>query len=149
MQSLFDQQVSNDLIKRVNQLSATATPQWGKMNVGQMLAHCKVGFKVATGETRIKRAFLGLIFGRLGKKQLLTDKPFGKNLPTAKEFIFTGEADFNEEKTTLVNYLTKVQQGGPSVFTTEPHPFFGKMSTAEWDALMYKHLDHHLRQFGV
>jgi hypothetical protein len=149
MQSLFNQQESNALIARVNQLSATAAPQWGKMNAGQMLAHCKVGFKVAVGETKLKRALLGYIFGKMGKKQLLQDKPFGKNLPTAKEFKVAGTADFSEEKITLVNYITRVQQTGPSVFTSGPHPFFGKMTTAEWDALMYKHLDHHLRQFGL
>ncbi|MGH9801334.1 MAG: DUF1569 domain-containing protein, partial [Blastocatellia bacterium] len=29
------------------------------------------------------------------------------------------------------------------------HPAFGKLSTKDWGALTYKHMDHHFRQFGV
>jgi hypothetical protein len=29
------------------------------------------------------------------------------------------------------------------------HPFFGKMSAKEWATIAHKHMDHHLRQFGV
>ncbi len=31
----------------------------------------------------------------------------------------------------------------------DPHPFFGNLNSEEWDTLNWKHLDHHLRQFGV
>ena len=38
---------------------------------------------------------------------------------------------------------------GPSGLTSLPHPFFGPLSSEEWQALQWRHLDHHLRQFGA
>ena len=49
----------------------------------------------------------------------------------------------------LLKYIEKFQAGGEEKCTTYPHPFFGKVTPREWSIGMYKHLDHHLRQFGV
>jgi hypothetical protein len=147
--SLFRDGGCDQLLVRIRGLSPSAQAAWGKMNVAQMLAHCHVAFRVALGELRLRRALIGVLFGKWAKKSLLRDKPFRRHLPTDKAFIVRDARDFATERDALVAIVERLRRGGPSVLTSEPHPFFGALTTDEWDALMAKHLDHHLRQFGA
>ena len=149
MPSLFRASDAQDLLARVQRLEPNSKALWGKMNPAQMLAHCQVPLGVATGELRLGRSWIGVLLGWLAKRQLLADKPFGKNLPTAAEFRADGPRDFARERAQVVTLIEKIQANGAAGLTAQPHPFFGKLSVAQWEALMWKHLDHHLRQFGV
>lgn len=148
MESLFNAQGNQNIINRINQLQPTSLSQWGKMTVSQMLEHCQAPLKVAFGELEIKRGLMGFLFGKLAKKTLVNDKPFDHNLPTAKEFIITYEPEFEKAKTELISNISRFSQG-PSSIKNLKHPFFGHMTENEWDIAQWKHLDHHLRQFGV
>jgi hypothetical protein len=148
MQSLFEQTVADQIIQRINALDAAKEAQWGKMNVAQMLAHCQAPFRVYFGEEKMKRGLMGLLFGRIAKKKLFTDKPWPRNLPTAKSFVVVDQKEFEEERAKLLEVIRRFKEEGYNV-TTSTHPFFGKMSSQEWSLLAYKHLDHHLQQFGV
>jgi len=77
------------------------------------------------------------------------DGPIAKNAPTADEFIVTDERDLEREREKLLGLIDRFAAGGPDACTTNPHAFFGPMTPQEWAILQYKHLDHHLRQFGV
>jgi hypothetical protein len=59
------------------------------------------------------------------------------------------ERDLGKERERLLGLIDKFAAGGAAGCTKNPHSFFGKMTPEEWAILMYKHLDHHLRQFGV
>ncbi len=120
------------------------------MNPAQMLAHLSQAFRTASGELKLKRVLIGKLFGSFAKKKFVTGEgPFGKNSPTDKSFIITDDRDFGTEKKMLLALIEKFNTSGVEGITKETHPFFGEMSPDEWDRLMYKHLDHHLRQFGV
>ncbi len=150
MKSLFNRADLNELIERLNRITPGSKAEWGKMNSGQMLAHVSQAFRTASGELKLKRVLIGRLFGSMAKKKFVTGEgPFGKNSPTDKSFIITGERDFEAEKKILISLIEKFHTAGTQGITTEAHPFFGEMSPAEWDRLMYKHVDHHLRQFGV
>ena len=148
MKSIFNPGDNKEIIDRINRLSSGSTAQWGKMNVSQMLAHAQIPIKVSLGEIKLKRGLIGILFGSLAKKQLLNDKPFKKDLPTDRSFIIQGIPDFEKEKNALMELVQRLGKSSTNL-TNEPHPFFGKMKVNEWDTLMIKHLDHHLRQFGV
>lgn len=149
MKYLFDDQKSSSIISRINQLSPQSKALWGKMNVSQMLAHCQQPLQVALGETMLKRNLFGFLFGKMAKKTVVSDKPYKRGLPTAPSFIVKDERNFESEKQKLVQLITRFSSGGPAVLTKDPHPFFGKMTVEEWDKSQWKHLDHHLQQFGV
>ena len=119
------------------------------MNVAQMLAHVHRPLEVATGTLKLKRRLIGRLFGAMAKKSLLKDAPFSKGLPTDPNFVVKDAHDFATERARLEAIVTRVGQRGPAGLTTDPHPFFGPLTTAEWDAVMWKHLDHHLRQFSA
>jgi hypothetical protein len=73
----------------------------------------------------------------------------GKNSPTAKEFIIKETIDFKKAKEELIDDFSRFADEGKTVIKTMNHPFWGKMTYEDWDALMWKHVDHHLKQFGV
>ena len=146
MESLIDVQNKTEIINRINKLTPESKPLWGKMSVSKMMAHCVEAMRSAYGETRLKRAFMGKIFGGMAKRSLLSDKPIKQGLPTDKNFIIKDEKNFDEEKNMLIDYVKKFDV---KVVANNSHPFFGIMSADEWDKITAKHLDHHLKQFGV
>jgi len=77
------------------------------------------------------------------------EDPLRKNSPTAKSLIVTDQRDLGKERERLSGLIDKFAAGGPAKCTKNPHSFFGRLTPEEWSILMYKHLDHHLRQFGV
>jgi hypothetical protein len=149
MESIFDATSRAQVLARIEQLRADTPAQWGKMNAPQVLAHCSVAFDSAFGKIGGKQIFLGKLFGKMAKKKLVTADPFGKSSPTSSYFIINDQRDFDTEKQKLIQQIKNFGEGGPAVVTKNKHAFYGDMSTQDWDLLMYKHLDHHLRQFGV
>jgi hypothetical protein len=150
MKSLFNASDNEAIIDRINRLSASSNAEWGKMSVDQMLAHAQRPLRVAFGEMKLKRTLVGVLLGRMVMKKLTRDdKPFSKNSPTDKGFVVTDRHNADEEKKNLTALIQKFVQFGPDGITREPHPFFGRMTPQEWDIIQWKHLDHHLRQFGV
>jgi hypothetical protein len=120
------------------------------MNVEQMLAHCQVALRTALGDmTPRSNALIRFLFGRVAKKQLHRDPEFRRNLPTFVEARIVDRRVFEEERKRLIFLIEQFQQGGPAGLTADRHPFYGRMSVADWDTFQVKHLDHHLRQFGV
>jgi hypothetical protein len=77
------------------------------------------------------------------------DDPLRKNSPTAKSLVVSDERDLDKERERLTALIDKFVAGGAGSCTKNPHSFFGKMTPEQWAILMYKHLDHHLSQFGV
>lgn len=149
MPSLFQSADQALIVRRIQSIRADSTRQWGRMSAAQMLAHCQAPLLVATGALPLKRGLVGVLFGRLAKRKLAGPKPFGRDMPTAPEFRVRDERDFAREQQKLLELVRAFGQGGPAGLTKLPHPFFGPMTAEEWDLLQWKHLDHHLRQFGA
>ncbi|MFZ1785274.1 MAG: DUF1569 domain-containing protein [Ferruginibacter sp.] len=149
MKNLFNNEPYTEITNRINNLSSETQHQWGKMNVAQMLAHCKEAFKVPLSEVKMPRLFIGLLIGWAFKKKLYNGEPWKKNLPTAPDFIIKDERDFEKEKQELVDMINRFHNAGPEKIGLYPHPMFGTLTPEQWGQSMYKHLDHHLMQFGV
>jgi hypothetical protein len=150
MESLFDPQGNKNIIERIDNLTPIKLSEWGVMTVSQMLEHCQMPLKVVYGTLEIKVNWLmKLLFGRSAKKMFSGHKRFGKGLPTAKEFKITYEPDFETAKKELKELVSKFSRDGRKGIMVTSHPLFGKMTYDEIDYAQWKHLDHHLRQFGV
>jgi hypothetical protein len=149
MPSLFAAADLEQVLTRLQSIAPGQRPLWGKMSSAQMFAHCRAPLRVATGQQKLRRTLIGWLFGRLAKRSLLRPGPFRKNLPTDRSFLFANANDAQKERAELIAELRRFHAGGPAGLTQEPHPFFGPLTPAEWDLLQWKHLDHHLRQFGA
>jgi hypothetical protein len=151
VKNLFDVAVANQIKTRLGRLGAQSERNWGKMTAAQMLAHCSVSMQWAVGEVVPDKAPLPVrLMGRLVKPMVFRNEdPLRKNSPTAKSLVVGDERDLGNERKRLSGLIDKFAAGGPAGCTNNPHSFFGKMTPEQWAILMYKHLDHHLRQFGV
>ena len=113
-----------------------------------MLAHCGNALEMALGIINPGRVLIGRLIGGFFKSVYTEEKPFSHDSPTSDLIKVTDARDFNIEKERLVKLVKQFSVGGAANCTKHPHPFFGSLTPAEWSRGMYKHLDHHLRQFG-
>ena len=147
IKNLFDAAVKQEIAERISKLTVSTQHQWGKMDVAQMLAHVQIPMEVAFGTTTVKGNWLMKLILPLFKKALYDEKPWKQGLPTDKTFIMTGQSkDFEKEKNQL---LDKINHFSESNMINEKHPVFGKLTKEQWSKATWKHIDHHLKQFGV
>ena len=150
MKSVFNPADVTDLIMRIDKLTPQTHPQWGKMNVQQMLAHCNVSYEfVYTDKHPKPNALVKFMLKAFVKDKVCGPKPYKHNTPTAPAFIIKDERKFETEKANLIGYLHKTQELGEAYFDNKESASFGRLSTGEWNTMFYKHLDHHLTQFGI
>ncbi|GAB3230643.1 DUF1569 domain-containing protein [Algoriphagus aestuariicola] len=150
MKNIFDPLVTSELVERINQLKPESPALWGEMSVDQMLAHCNVAYEMAfTNKHPKPNALMRFLLKSFVKKGVVNEVPYSKNIRTAPAFIIADRRDFQEEKDRLIKYLEHTLALGRDHFEGKESLSFGKMTAQEWNNQFYKHLDHHLTQFGV
>ena len=151
MKNLFDAATARAIRSRIERMRPDDQRQWGSMNAAQALAHCSGVLELALGERRPARLLIGRLLGWAIKPIALgNDTPLRRNTPTLPELVMHDDRDFEAERKQLLATIDRFVQirGGARICTTHPHPFFGRLTPGEWAIHQYKHLDHHLRQFG-
>lgn len=150
MENIFDEKVANQMMARVDKLTPETQPLWGKMSVDQMLAHCNVTYEMAYENIHPQpNAFVKFILKLMVKNAVVSEKPFKKNSQTAPAFLIKNERVFETEKKRLEDYIKKTVSLGKAHFEGKDSNSFGPLTANEWNNMFYKHLDHHLTQFGV
>ncbi len=148
--NIFDPATTSELKKRIEQLNPMTQRRWGKMNVDQMLAHICVPYEQALGERNDgPNWFMKIMLRAFFKQSMVNEVPYRQNLPTAPAFMIVDRRDFEREKARILSYIEKIEKLGPEYFDGKEQISLGKLNTTEWNNLLYKHIDHHLRQFGV
>jgi Protein of unknown function (DUF1569) len=153
MKNLFDPILAEDIKQRILRLDPRSQRLWGNLTLAQTLAHCTSGIQMATGSIKPNRAsFPANIVGALIKPLVFgNDKPMRRNSPSAPELFsaLPEQCDFERERAQLITAIDSFVTIGAACCSRHPHPFFGSLKPQQWAILMYKHIDHHLRQFGV
>jgi hypothetical protein len=149
MKTLFDPAVFQQTVARVEALQASAPRQWGKMTPAQMLEHTARVVEMACGKGPQKQIWPGKLLSWTVRKGFVGEAPFGRNAPTGRDFIIQNEPEFAAVKTRLLSLMREFQSKGERGCDGNVHTFFGRLSGVEWGVTQYKHLDHHLRQFGA
>jgi Protein of unknown function (DUF1569) len=147
MKSVFDKTTRDELIARIGNLNDKSTALWGKMNVFQMLRHCVLCEEMYLNNKKYKRTILGKIFGKIGLKRFLKDEsPLQRNAPTGTAFrVHEIKGDVPAEKQKWISLISQYDHYANNEFE---HWFFGKMTKEQVGQFVYKHTDHHLRQFN-
>lgn len=146
MKTIFDANIINEFIQRINSLEYADQAQWGKMNAYQMLKHCTMSEEMFQGKQVYKRLFIGKLFGGMALKGILKNElPMKKNQPTHPDMKITGSGNLEAERQKWIELISGYASFSNPEFV---HPFFGKMTQEQIGNYVYKHTDHHLRQFG-
>jgi hypothetical protein len=148
--NIFTREIADQVIRRIHALQPGSQPLWGKMTADQMLAHCCVTYEMLYENKHPKpNFFMKFILKTIVKKYVTGDAPYKHNSKTAPAFIINGSRNYEGEKIRLIDYINKTQQLGEVFFEYKESVSFGILSKNEWNNMFYKHLDHHLQQFGV
>ena len=147
MKSIFDKTTREELLKRIDKLNEGSTAQWGKMNVYQMVKHCRLWEEMMQNKQNLKRVFIGKIFGRMALKTVLKDdKPLKQSTPTIASLIV--KETLGDTESEKAKWAASIEQYANFSNPNFVHVFFGKMTKEQIGQMVYKHIDHHLRQFG-
>ncbi len=151
MQNVFSAADAQAYIERINKLKPDNLPLWGRMNVGQMLAHCNVSYEFVYEPQKHKPVggLAKFILKTFVKPKVVGEKSYPKNSPTSPQFLVKDDKDFELEKKRLIGFIQKTQQLGADAFDGKASFSFGKLTAQEWNNMFAKHLNHHLEQFGV
>lgn len=147
MKSLFDRQFREGLLARMNVVQADTQPRWGKMNAEQMLAHLVEAMRMALGEFQAKPKNIPIRYPPL-RQLFIYLLPWPKGAPTAPELLPADRRSVEDSKRELARLVNAIGDRATSTGWPE-HPAFGKLSRRAWGVLGWRHIDHHLRQFGV
>lgn len=146
MKTILDKATREEVIRRINSLNDNSTAEWGKMNVTQMMRHCSQWDEMALGKKKYKQSLLGRLFGKIALKDMMKDEPMKRNLPTVPSFVVKENVSIADEKNRWIKLLNEYESFPHDSFI---HPFFGRINKEQTGYMAYKHIDHHLRQFGV
>ncbi|MEO6883258.1 MAG: DUF1569 domain-containing protein [Bacteroidia bacterium] len=150
MKTIFDKETRDKLIERISKLDENSIAQFGKMNIYQMVKHCTLYEEWILGKNKpeYKQAFIGRLFGKMALKDIIKDEsPLKRNVPTLS-FLKVKKAigDIEAEKSKWIILIEEYEYFSNPDFI---HSFFGKMTKEQIGYMAYKHIDHHLRQFGA
>ena len=148
MKSVWNDRERRELQGRVKQLTPQHTATWGSMNASQMVVHLSDALRMAAGDLPCAPKNVVMLRFPPVKHLILYWLPFPKGAPTAPELLARQPGDFPSEVADLQDQLDRFVMRGPRS-TTPVHPAFGRLSGRQWGVLVYRHMDHHLKQFGV
>lgn len=146
VKDMFDPAVKQAIVARINKLTPESQRRWGKMDVSQMLAHVQLPISCAYGTHQVKGSFIMKLLGPLFKSVLYNGKPYKQGLPTDPSYVIVDSKNFEAERQGLLEKLNRFSSDN---IILENHPVWGKLSKDQWSKATWKHLDHHLTQFGV
>lgn len=146
MKSLWQDDARGELLRRIASIDENAKAQWGKLTADRMLSHITESLKMAVGELDVAGKKLPIRYTPL-KQLIIYLLPFPKGAPTAPELLAGKSGPLDEYKAELRRLIdTFIARKGRRDW--RDHPAFGKLSEKAWGVLVYRHMDHHLRQFG-
>ena len=147
MRNLYHAEIVREVNTRINSLLPTAENEMGEMSVTEMLAHCSMVMEMATGRAPLTGGrWRRRLFGWMLKGWFLKASPSGwcnSGLMARTHYNFDKE---RERLIGLITDFTKADRNKPMKYS---HDLLGRVSAEDWGLLMYKHLDHHLKQFNA
>lgn len=150
MTTLGEPGAADALIARLEKLQPNSERRWGSMTPHEMLCHLADSFRGVLGEREVSGRSTWMSRHIVKFIAIHTPIPWPKGVPTMPEVNprdkGTRPGDFARDRETVVSLMRRFVHR-ETRYTR--HPMFGEMSRAEWLKWAFRHVDHHLRQFGV
>lgn len=147
MPSIWNEADRRSLDNRLQAMQAGNKATWGQMSLKEMLDHLAKSLGIATGETKCAPKSGPFRYWPI-RVLIIHVVPWPKGAPTAPELLVKTHGDWQQNRKAVREAITRIGALDSSA-TLHEHPAFGRISRHSWGVLMYRHVDHHLRQFGV
>lgn len=147
MKTIWDAAARDEIGARLSRLEADERGRWGKFTAPQMVTHLIAATRMALGDLHVPSKNLPLRYPPL-KQLIIYVLPFPKGAPTAPQLLAVPPAEWQTDVETLRTLVGRFATADVNAEWPE-HPAFGHLSGKAWGVLVYRHTDHHLRQFGV
>jgi hypothetical protein len=147
MSSIFDPSDRGKIVARLSNLTPDRRPLWGRLDAARVQTHLSDQLRMAVGDVVCKPKNTPFRYPVI-QQLIVYVLPWPKGAPTAPELLATVPTEFEADRKVLVQLIERVGTRKPE----EPfgdHPAFGRLSRRAWGVLAWRHLDHHLRQFGL
>ena len=134
------------LLARLQRVRHDTKPLWGKLDAHGMLCHTADVMRIALGDIPSKPEH-SLFSRTIGKFMVVNtglQAPKGK-IETAPAMMTTKPKSWDADLAACAELVERVGRGSANAV----HPAFGPLTPDEWGRMCYKHLNHHLVQFGV
>lgn len=148
MKSLQNERDRIEVIRRLERLTLDAQPRWGRLTAAKMICHLADALRMAHGDLATRPPRSSAFTRFLLKPLFIFVLPMPRNLPTARELLSTAPSTFERDRQACADLIRRFSST-PSSGKGPSHQFFGVLTWPEWGALQWRHLDHHLRQFGA
>ena len=147
MKSIWQDEVRRELQERLRSLTPDRPGRWGTMTAPRMVAHVASSLKSCLGDLEVKSKDLPLRYPPL-KQIVIYWLPFPRNAPTAPELLARAPGDWAADVAEVVALIDRFSVRTPGD-AWPAHAAFGRLTGKQWGILMYRHADHHFRQFGI
>jgi hypothetical protein len=146
MPSLRDDTARRQLGARLQKLTPETGARWGRLDAPRVLCHLGDTLAVAVGEAAAAPLNRKLLHHFPVKHLIMYVLPFPKGAPTSPDLLSSTPGDFDGDRRRVLDLMGRLA-AAPSGKGPD-NPIFGPMTNDEWNALQWKHIDHHLKQFG-
>jgi hypothetical protein len=147
MKSIWQEQDRQEITERVGRVAPDRPAAWGKFTAPKMICHLADSLKMAMGDLPVPSKHLPIRYPPL-KQLIIYVAPFPKSAPTAPELLSRAPREWANDVADVQALLARA--GSARTTDTWPeHPAFGKLTKRAWGVLIYRHMDHHLKQFGA
>ena len=148
MKTIWETGRQQEIRDRVARLRPDARGVWGKLSAPAMVCHLADSLKMALGDLPVAPKHMPIRYPPL-KQFIIYVAPFPKSAPTAPELLTRSPAAWQADLSELQALVDRLVARGRESSPWPEHPAFGKLSHRAWGVLTYRHMDHHLRQFGA
>ncbi len=148
MPTLHDDSDRRAIIARIDRLGPASERRWGRMERSALLPHLADQLRMALGDVPVVRARGPLRFA-LARYLVIHVLPWPRGRAKAPAEAFTtGATTWDADRAALLDLIDRFASR-PAGELAPLNPVFGRLTGRDWGVLSYRHLDHHLRQFGV
>ncbi len=145
--SIFDPAARHALLARLDRVAPDTQPRWGTLTAPRMVSHLLDAVRMALGDVVISRR-KSFLANPIVRYLIIHVVPFPKGAPTAPRLLARAPESWAEDVAALKAVVERAA-ANETAGAWQPHPAFGAISTRDWGVLIYKHVEHHLTQFGA
>jgi uncharacterized protein DUF1569 len=147
MKSIWQDEARQELDVRVGKLAWDHPAAWGTFTAPKMVCHLADSLRMAMGDLKVANKNLPIRYPPL-KQLIIYVAPFPKGAPTAPELLARQPSEWANDIADVQALLARAASARTTDSWPE-HPAFGRLSRRAWGVLIYRHMDHHLKQFGA